>query len=242
MKLGKPVNDTDFSAKACINVVTPGDSSNYVFGRDTKNRLGNKVELVTIEPGLHLGFTTTDPRIYETSDSYEFVLDYEYLSKLPKKYHGGWSCWMYAPTSAGDYTYSQDLPSELNLRPFSVHINPIRFGVKQKFDNIGVTAKDFGITTYLISKPKGENWLGEHNIPTIFGSDTANQTVKLMSMDVDFSKGDSTDFHAIMHHSTMHGGAQRQQDLRLEMTFPDTTVGPATMIAGQYLQVVIIPH
>ena len=243
MRLSQPANDTDEAAKACINVVNPGTDSVYFKERDTENRVGNKAELVTIEPGLHFAFNTTDPKIYANNDYYEFTLDYDYLRQLPKQYNGAWSCWMHIPCDAGDYTYSQNLPSELNLRAFSLYMNPIRFGPKQEFTDISaVTAKDYGITTYLISKPKGEDWLGTHVIAQPFGVDTANETVKLMSLDADFSIGDSTDFHAPMHHSALDAGAERQQDLRLELTFPDITVGPATMIRGQYLQMVIVPN
>jgi hypothetical protein len=243
MRLSQPANDTDEAAKACINVVNPGTDSVYFKKRDTENSLGNKAELITIEPGLHFAFNTTDPKLYETDDYYEFTLDYDYLRKLPKQYDGTWSCWMHVPRTAGDYTYSQDLPSELNLRNFSVYINPIRFGPKQFFTDIdAATAKDFGLTAYLISKPKGEDWLGEHDVAHALSSTTSNETVRPISLDTDFSIGDFSNMQVPMHHSADDAGAERQHDLRLELTFPDITVGPAIMMRGQYIQVVIIPH
>jgi hypothetical protein len=241
MRLQKPVNDNNLTGKSVINVATPEAESVYFKKRDTVNRLGNKTELITIEPGLHISFCTNDFYAYADDDYYHFELDYDYIRQLPKVYNGAWTCWIYVPGEAGDFTYTQDLPSELNLRPFSVHINPVRYGPKQDFTNITAGAKDFGLTTYLISKPKGEDWLGEHDIAHILGSTTSNETVKAITLDTDFSIGDSTDMHATMHHSVDNAGAERQQDLRLEITFPDTTIGPATMYRGQYIQVVIIP-
>ena len=244
MRLGKPVNDKDFAGKACINVVTADTDSAYYLAKDTESRVGNKVELITVEPGLHIAFATTNKTAYATNDYYDFTLDYDYLRQLPKEYNGVWSCWMYVPIDSGEYTYSHDLPSELNIRGFNIYLNPMRIGPKQKFTDISaIVAKDFGLTGYVISKPKGEAWLGEHVIPTPFpSSPVANQTVKEISTDIDFSIGDLSRRSVAMHHSATHQGGERQDDLRIELRFNDTTVNTAEMIAGQYIQVVIVPQ
>jgi len=61
-------------------------------------------------------------------------------------------------------------------------------------------------------------------------------------LDIDYSIGRSSIEHADMHIATADAGAERKQNLRLEIGFPSITTTEATMQPGQYIQVVLAPH
>tara|TARA_R100000458_G_C8133250_1_gene147408 strand:- start:222 stop:656 length:435 start_codon:yes stop_codon:yes gene_type:complete len=144
---------------------------------------------------------------------------------------------MYVPVGAEDWTVSQNIPTELAIRGFSVLINPIQYGPKQEFTDIqSLAPKDFGLSWQVARKMKGEDWI------TPSGSTFANESVVIGQIDKDYSIG-STDFeHASIHLSAPAAGAEREQDMRLEINFPSITLAEATMQAGQYIQVVLSPH
>jgi hypothetical protein len=237
MRLGTVNNASNASGKALINVGNPDTDSVYYQKRQLLNSRGNNVELITIEPGLHIGFLSEVNTVYASGNKWGFKLDWDYLNNIPRDYNGLWSCWMYVPVSAEDWTVSQNIPTELAIRGFSVLINPIQYGPKQEFTDIsGLTPKDFGLSWQVVRKMKGEDWI------TPSGSIFANESVVIGQIDKDYSIG-STDFeHASMHLPGAAAGAEREQDMRLEINFPSITLAEATMQAGQYIQVVLSPH
>ena len=233
MRLGLPSNADARHGKALINVISPETESDYSMARGLKGSTGNGQEILTIEPGLHMGFQSNSATSYLTNDRLRFSLDKDYIRNLPKDYNNIWTCWLYVPTNYDDGTISQNLPSELQLTDFSIHINPLRFGPKQLLTDVSSgTAKDFGLTWRLQTKPKAAPWRTVAN----------NKTVVLGTADKDYSVGDVDRGTAVMHRSAIGSGAEREQDLRIELTYPSLTMQEAIMIPGQYLQVVITPH
>ena len=234
IRLGLPDNISDRHGKAMVNVVSPEVESDYSRARGITGSTGNGQEIITIEPGLHFGFQSDSPTAHATSDRVRFSLDSDYIQSIPKDYNNVWTSWMYVPISGDDITLSQNLPSELQLKSFSVHVNPIRFGPKQLFtDILGGTAKDFGLSWYLQRKSKGQDWAA---------LDFEAQHVIIGTADKDYSAGEIDRDVATMHFPSMLSGAERLQDMRIAFKFQSVTLSEATMILGQYLQVVIVPH
>ena len=64
----------------------------------------------------------------------------------------------------------------------------------------------------------------------------------IKSTDLDYSIGDIDVFTAAVHRSGLGQGGERQQDMKITLTFPDISLSPAIMTPAQHLQVVLIPH
>tara|TARA_R110000824_G_scaffold129621_1_gene291143 strand:+ start:2835 stop:3848 length:1014 start_codon:yes stop_codon:yes gene_type:complete len=230
MRLGTPADADDRHGKALINVVSPEVETVHSLARGLVGSTGNTQEIITVEPGLHIGFQNTSHTIYGDDAKTDIVLDYDYISKLPKQQHSVYTCWMYVPENSGDVTESLYLPSELQLNSFNIIVNPMRFGPKQLFSQISTT-KDFGLTVGVETKPRGSSVWSTNNTGVITGS-----------TDLDYSIGDIDVFTAAVHRSGLGQGGERQQDMKITLTFPDISLSPAIMTPAQHLQVVLIPH
>jgi hypothetical protein len=147
MKYNPHTSSTDWNTKQAINVTAA--STNILDGLDTVyvgRQLSEdfpqasltKQEIVTIEPGLHIGFTKG--MVTEglgDGDTYEFTLDYDYIAQMAKEKRNTYSCWMWVPNEVDDFTYSDILPANLTKSNYTLCINPIRSGIKVVPDDTG---------------------------------------------------------------------------------------------------------
>jgi hypothetical protein len=63
-----------------------------------------------------------------------------------------------------------------------------------------------------------------------------------LAEDIDYSVGHTTHEVVPMHMAAVSSGSQRATKMRMSLEFPSTHVSEATMIPGQYLQILIIPQ
>jgi hypothetical protein len=235
MKLGSAVDATHRHGKAVYGM-NASTQNTYHEARQLPNPASpsDMQEVITIEPGLHMGWSGTNAAAYSDDDQFGFKIDIDYVKQLPKQYNNVWSSWVYAPIVANDVSYTADLPTELNELPFTIVINPIKFGPKQSFGDISLlTAKDYGLTTKLHYLTRGQDW------PAAVGD---HQNALTVATDIDYSVGQTTHEVAPMHMAAAATGSQRATKMRMSFEFPSTHVSEATMIPGQYLQILIIPQ
>jgi len=234
MKLGSAVDSTGRHGKA-LYAVNASTQNDYHEARQLPNPASpsDMQEVITIEPGLHMGWSGTSATAYANDDKFSFRIDLDYVKQLPKQYNNVWSTWVYLPKDANDITYTDDLPSELNELPFTVVVNPIKFGPKQLFSDISMlTAKDYGLTIKLHYQALGNDW------PSFSG----HTDIITVCDDIDFSIGQTVHEIAPMHMAAGGTGSQRAGKMRMTLQFPSTHVSEAEMMIGQYVQILIIPQ